>query len=97
LLSADAELKRVQDEANAEINRVQGEVEPRLLSAKAELKRIEGERALVESMWRKQMEHYKRKVQLSYTHDYEPYKKAKEKSREKLTKKREEEERRRRE
>ena len=91
---ADAEVKRVQGEAearlitaNAEVKRVQGEAEARLMSAEArsyaEIKRIEGERALAESMWRNEIEHYKREVQLSYTHDYEPYKEAKEKNREK--------------
>ena len=52
----------------------------------AEIKRIEGERALAESMWKNEIEHYKREVQLSYTRDYEPYKEAKEKSREKIMK-----------
>jgi len=56
----------------------------------AEIKRIEGERALAESMWRNEIEHYKREVQLSYTHDYEPYKEAKEKNREKMKKKKRE-------
>ena len=69
----------------------QGEAEARLMSAEArsyaEIKRIEGERALAESMWRNEIEHYKREVQLSYTHDYEPYKEAKEKNREKMKKK----------
>jgi hypothetical protein len=69
----------------------QGEAEARLISAEArsyaEIKRIEGERALAESMWRNEIEHYKREVQLSYTHDYEPYKEAKEKNREKMKKK----------
>ncbi len=69
----------------------QGETEARLMSAEArsyaEIKRIEGERALAESMWRNEIEHYKREVQLSYTHDYEPYKEAKEKNREKMKKK----------
>ena len=65
----------------------QGEAEARLMSAYAEIKRIEGERALAESMWRNEIEHYKREVQLSYTHDYEPYKEAKEKNREKMKKK----------
>ena len=51
-----------------------------------EIKRIEGERALAESMWRNEIEHYKREVQLFYTHDYEPYKEAKEKNREKMKK-----------
>ena len=87
LISANAEVKRVQGEAearlisaNAEVKRIQGE-------AYAEIKRIEGERALAESMWRNEIEHYKREVQLSYTHDYEPYKEAKEKNREKMKKK----------
>ena len=95
---AEAEVKRVQGEAearlmsaNAEVKRVQGEAEARLMSAEArsyaEIKRIEGERALAESMWRNEIEHYKREVQLSYTHDYEPYKEAKEKNREKMKKK----------
>ena len=69
----------------------QGEAEARLMSAEArsyaEIKRIEGERALAESMWRNEIEHYKREVQLSYTHDYEPYKETKEKNREKMKKK----------
>jgi hypothetical protein len=69
-----------QGEAEAEVKRIQGE-------AYAEIKRIEGERALAESMWRNEIEHYKREVQLSYTHDYEPYKEAKEKNREKMKKK----------
>ena len=77
--------------ANAEVKRIQGEAEVRLMSAEAylyaEVKRIEGERALAESMWRNEIEHYKREVQLSYTHDYEPYKEAKEKNREKMKKK----------
>ena len=95
-----AEIKRVQGEAearlmsaetrlmsaDAEIKRVQGEAEARLMSADAEVKRIEGERALAESMWRNEIEHYKREVQLFYTHDYEPYKEAKEKNREKMKK-----------
>ena len=72
----------------------QGEAEARLRSAEArsyaEIKRIEGERALAESMWRNEIEHYKREVQLSYTHDYEPYKEAKEKDREKMKKKKRE-------
>ena len=72
----------------------QGEAEARLMSAEArsyaEIKRIEGERALAESMWRNEIEHYKREVQLSYTHDYEPYKEAKEKNREKAKKKKRE-------
>ena len=72
----------------------QGEAEARLMSAEArsyaEIKRIEGERALAESMWRNEVEHYKREVQLSYTHDYEPYKEAKEKDREKMKKKKRE-------
>ena len=72
----------------------QGEAEARLMSAEArsyaEIKRIEGERALAESMWRNEIEHYKREVQLSYTHDYEPYKEAKEKNREKMKKKKRE-------
>ena len=71
-----------------------GEAEARLMSAEArsyaEIKRIEGERALAESMWRNEIEHYKREVQLSYTHDYEPYKEAKEKNREKMKKKKRE-------
>jgi hypothetical protein len=98
---AEAEVKRVQGEAearlmsaNAEVKRVQGEAEARLMSAEArsyaEIKRIEGERALAESMWRNEIEHYKREVQLSYTHDYEPYKEAKEKNREKMKKKKRE-------
>ena len=80
-----------QGEAEAEVKRVQGEAEARLMSAEArsyaEIKRIEGERALAESMWRNEIEHYKREVQLSYTHDYEPYKEAKEKNRGKMKKK----------
>ena len=91
---AEAEVKRVQGEAEAEVKRVQGEAEARLMSAEArsyaEIKRIEGERALAESMWRNEIEHYKREVQLSYTHDYEPYKEAKEKNREKMKKKKRE-------
>ena len=90
-----------QGEAEAEVKRVQGEAEARLMSAnaevkrvhgeaEAEIKRIEGERALAESMWRNEIEHYKREVQLSYTHDYEPYKEAKEKNREKMKKKKRE-------
>lgn len=83
-----------QGEAEAEVKRVQGEAEARLMSAEArsyaEIKRIEGERALAESMWRNEIEHYKREVQLSYTHDYEPYKEAKEKKREKMKKKKRE-------
>ena len=79
-----------QGKADAEVKRVQGEAEARLMSAEArsyaEIKRIEGERALAESMWRNEIEHYKREVQ-SYTHDYEPYKEAKEKNREKMKKK----------
>ena len=80
-----------QGEAEAEVKRIQVEAEARLMSAEArsyaEIKRIEGERALAESMWRNEIEHYKREVQLSYTHDYEPYKEAKEKNREKMKKK----------
>ena len=68
----------------------QGETEARLMSAEArsyaEIKRIEGERALAESMWRNEIDHYKREVQLFYTHDYEPHKEAKEKNREKMKK-----------
>ena len=83
-----------QGEAEAEVKRVKGEAEARLMSAEArsyaEIKRIEGERALAESMWRNEIEHYKREVQLSYTHDYEPYKEAKEKNREKAKKKKRE-------
>jgi hypothetical protein len=83
-----------QGEAEAEVKRIQGEAEARLMSAEArsyaEIKRIEGERALAESMWRNEIEHYKREVQLSYTHDYEPYKEAKEKNREKMKKKKRE-------
>ena len=55
--------------------------------ADAEVRRIEGERALLERMWRNEIEHYKREVQLFYTHDYEPYKEAKEKNKEKMKKK----------
>ena len=83
-----------QGEAEAEVKRIQVEAEARLMSAEArsyaEIKRIEGERALAESMWRNEIEHYKREVQLSYTHDYEPYKEAKEKNREKMKKKKRE-------
>ncbi len=64
--------------------------------ADAEVRRIEGERALLERMWRNEIEHYKREVQLFYTHDYEPYKEAKEKNREKMKKMKEEERKRRR-
>jgi hypothetical protein len=94
LMSANAEVKRVHGEAEAEVKRIQGEAGARLMSAEArsyaEIKRIEGERALAESMWRNEIEHYKREVQLSYTHDYEPYKEAKEKNREKMKKKKRE-------
>ena len=89
----EARLMSAEARSYAEIKRVQGEAEARLMSADArlmsadaEIKRIEGERALAESMWRNEIEHYKREVQLFYTHDYEPYKEAKEKNREKMKK-----------
>ena len=75
----EARLMSAEARSYAEIKRVQGEKD-------AEIKRIEGERALAESMWRNEIEHYKREVQLFYTHDYEPYKEAKEKNREKMKK-----------
>ena len=79
LMSTEARLMSAEARSYAEIKRVQGEKD-------AEIKRIEGERALAESMWRNEIEHYKREVQLFYTHDYEPYKEAKEKNREKMKK-----------
>jgi len=52
-----------------------------------EVKRIQGERTLAEQMWKNEIDHYKREVQLHYTHDYEPFQKAQEKNRDKMMKK----------
>ena len=70
------EVKRIQGERTLAEQRMQGEI-----------KRIEGERTLAEQMWKNEIDHYKREVQLHYTHDYEPFQKAQEKNRDRMMKK----------
>ena len=74
------EIKRIQGERTEEVKRIQGE-------RTEEVKRIQGERTLAEQMWKNEIDHYKREVQLHYTHDYEPFQKAQEKNRDKMMKK----------
>jgi len=74
------EVKRIQGERTEEVKRIQGE-------RTEEVKRIQGERTLAEQMWKNEIDHYKREVQLHYTHDYEPFQKAQEKNRDKMMKK----------
>ena len=69
-----------QERMQGEIKRIQGE-------RTEEVKRIQGERTLAEQMWKNEIDHYKREVQLHYTHDYEPFQKAQEKNRDKMMKK----------
>ena len=74
------EIKRIEGERTEEVKRIQGE-------RTEEVKRIQGERTLAEQMWKNEIDHYKREVQLQCTHDYEPFQKAQEKNRDKKMKK----------
>ena len=69
--------------------RMQGEIKRIEGERTEEVKRIQGERTLAEQMWKNEIDHYKREVQLHYTHDYEPFQKAQEKKRDKMMKKKE--------
>jgi len=85
------EVKRIQGERQEEVKRIQGERQEEVKRIQGErteeVKRIQGERTLAEQMWKNEIDHYKREVQLHYTHDYEPFQKAQEKNRDKMMKK----------